>query len=760
MPKIIVKIKHLKTSKSVGNFVNYIAKRDSVDMSLNQKVLVGKPTKKQVDFIDKMLEEYPDGAESFEYEEYKNTPTKQTASNLITHLSETNPESFESNEIYLNYIATRPKVEIISEHGLFGNEDEINLADARNEIINSKSVIWTPIVSLKSEDAIRLGYDKADAWRELIRSKQMDLAEIFNIPLEDFNWYGAFHNEAGHPHLHMVVYSSGSKRGFINETRIEKVKSLLANEIFKDEMYELYDSKSHARDKISDEAKKKLHAIGDSIRKNDFSNSEVCSLLDVLSQRLLPCKGKKTYAYLPKEEKQIVDEIFRKLAENEEIKNMYDEWCSLQQKIVGFYHDKQIEFPPLVENKEFKKIKNAIVSEAVNLGNNLFFDKEADKKTEEKNKEEDTDYSPDRIEFAEKKSETGLLTEQEQEILGFDIQSRYICDFKNGMKNARTQLYSKKNYEESYNAMVSQVKRGNVPAMFELAKMYQSGLYVDKDDKKMNLLYKKALEGYLKLEEKAPSDFYEYQIGRIYTLETENQDMGKAIEWFENSAENGNKFAMFSLANIYYYGNGTDVDYFKAFNYYKESADKGCTHSYYRLGYMFRNGMGCVKNTKESDVWFAKMISLYSSDKKLQNGFNCYRLGQLYEKGWGSEIDFDKAKEYYLIASKDKNSNAEFALARIYFKEGNEEECLKYIELAEEHGNEYAREWYEKVKEYQNNQYQPSVIESAANLFCRLASMIENDTDKKSEGFNKTIVDSKERKRIIKKKQSLGIKMG
>ena len=246
MPKIIVKIKHLKTSKSVGNFVNYIAKRDSVDMSLNQKVLVGKPTKKQVDFIDKMLEEYPDGAESFEYEEYKNNPTKQTASNLITHLSETNPESFESNEIYLNYIATRPKVEMISEHGLFGNEDEINLADARNEIINSKSVIWTPIVSLKSEDAIRLGYDKADAWRELIRSKQMDLAEIFNIPLEDFNWYGAFHNEAGHPHLHMVVYSSGSKRGFINETRIEKVKSLLANEIFKDEMYELYDSKSHA----------------------------------------------------------------------------------------------------------------------------------------------------------------------------------------------------------------------------------------------------------------------------------------------------------------------------------------------------------------------------------------------------------------------------------------------------------------------------------------------------------------------------------
>ena len=760
MPKIIVKIKHLKTSKSVGNFVNYIAKRDSVDMSLNQKVLIGKPTKKQIDFIDKTLREYPDGEDSFEYEEYKNNPTKQTASNLITHLSETNPEVFENNEIYLNYIATRPNVELVSEHGLFGNEDDIELAEVRNKIINSKSVIWTPIISLKPEDAIRLGYDKADAWRELIRSKQMDLAEIFNIPLEDFNWYGAFHNEAGHPHLHMVVYSSGSKRGFINENRIEKVKSLLANEIFRDEMYELYDSKSHARDKISDEAKKKLQEIGDIIRKKDFSDSEVCGMLDELSQRLLMCKGKKKYAYLPPDVKKIVDDVFSKLAEQEDIKNMYDEWCGLQQKIVGFYHDKKVEFPPLVENKEFKKIKNAIVSEAVNLGNNLFFEKEADEKSEEKNMEEDTDYTPNRIEFAEQENESSLLTDEERETLGFDIQNRYICDFKNGMKNARTQLYKKKNYEEAYKAMVNQAKRGNVPAIFEIARMYQTGLYVEKNEAKMNLLYKKALEGYLMLEEKTPSDFYEYQIGRIYSLETENQDKEKAIEWFENSADNGNKFAMFSLANIYYYGNGTDVDYFKAFDYYKQSAEKGCVHSYYRLGYMYRNGMGCVKNTKESDVWFAKMISIYSSDPKMQNGFNCYRLGRMHEKGWGTKVDFEKAKEYYLIASKSKNSNAEFALARIYFKEGNEEECLKYIELAEEHGNEYAREWYEKVKEYQSNQYKPSVIESAANLFCRLATIIENDTDKKAEGFNKTIVDSKERKRIIKKKQSLGIKMG
>ena len=760
MPKIIVKIKHLKTSKSIGNFVNYIAKRHSVDMSLNQKVLVGKPTKKQVDFIDKMLEEYPDSAESFEYEDYMKNPTKQNASNLITHIAETNPDAFESNEIYLNYIATRPNVELVSEHGLFGNEDEINLAEARNKIINSRSVIWTPIVSLKPEDAIRLGYDKADAWRELIRSKQMDLAEIFNIPLDDFNWYGAFHNEAGHPHLHMVVFSSGSKRGFINENRIEKVKSLLANEIFKDEMYELYDSKTHARDKIADEAKRKLNEIADKIREKDFSDSEICGMLEDLSQDLLLCKGKKKYGYLTPELKEKVDKIFGKLAEDDDIKKMYEEWCDVQRKIVGFYHDKKIEFPSVIENKEFKKIKNVIVSEAVNLGNNLFFEKEADENLEERNRQDNVEYSPDRFEFAEKRPKENILSKDEGNVLGFDVQKRYVCDFKNGLKTARWLLYNKKDYEKAYKAMVSQVKRGNVPAMFDLAKMYQTGFYVEANKEKANLLYSKALEGYLMLNEKAPNDFFEYQIGRLYSLEGENQDRLKAIEWFEKSAQKGNKYAMLSLGNIYYYGNGTEVNYFKAFEYFKASADKKCEHSYYRLGYMFRKGMGCAKNTKESDVWFSKMIKFYSGDKELQNDLNCYRLGQLYEKGWGTSADYEIAKEYYLKASEGKNSNAEFALARIYFKEGNEEECLRYIELAEEHGNRYARDWYENVKAYQNQYYKQTIIESTANLFCRLASIIENDTDKKAEGFNKTIVDSKERKRTIKKKQSLGIKMG
>lgn len=375
MPSIIVKIKHIKASKKASGFVNYVAKRAGVDKSVNQRVVVRKPTQKQMEYIDEMMRLNPDIKNSFEYEDYMENPTIQNASALIAAAAENSPELFETREMYLNYIATRPNVEKVSEHGLFGSEDSINLNEVKKEIENLNGVIWTPIVSLKREDASRLGYDNADMWRELIRSKQMELAEIFGIPFDEFKWYGAFHNEAGHPHLHMVVYSPTSKKGYITESKIEKVKSILANEIFKNEMYEMYDSKTKTRDRISEETKKRLDELTDRIRNKDYGTSEVCDMLIRLSQKLKSVKGKKTYGYLPKDIKADVDEIVKTLAKDSDIQELYNEWCNIQRKIVNIYRDSQVEFPNLWENKEFKKIRNAVINEAVKLdGDRISFD--------------------------------------------------------------------------------------------------------------------------------------------------------------------------------------------------------------------------------------------------------------------------------------------------------------------------------------------------------------------------------------------------
>lgn len=373
MPSIILKIPHIKASSKAVGWVRYIATRDGVDKTINENIVVGKPTKKQIEYIDEILKLCPDVKNTFEYQDYIENPTIQNASAFISVAAESNFEITENRETYLKYIATRPRVEKKGSHGLFGNEDTVDIAKVKKEIAENNGVLWMPIISLKREDADRLGYNSADTWRALFRAKQMEIAEIYGIPIKDFRWYAAFHNEGHHPHCHMVIYSENSRRGFIDTKDIENIKSLLAKEIFKNDLYELYDAKTKHREKISEDSKNRIRELINKIREKDCNDLPICNMIITLSVKLQDAKGKKKYGYLSKSLKKEVDEIVRVIAEDKDIHKLYSEWCDIQRKIVGIYNDRDIEFPLLWENDEFKKIKNAVIDEAVKLGGDRTF---------------------------------------------------------------------------------------------------------------------------------------------------------------------------------------------------------------------------------------------------------------------------------------------------------------------------------------------------------------------------------------------------
>ena len=120
---------------------------------------------------------------------------------------------------YLEYIGTREGVELLPSgymeymlerprsHGLFGDEDCVDMNAVAQELNKYPGNIWTHIISLKREDAERLGYDHAAQWRNLIRTHRNEIAAAMNIPPSDFRWYAAFHDEGGHPHIHMMAWS-------------------------------------------------------------------------------------------------------------------------------------------------------------------------------------------------------------------------------------------------------------------------------------------------------------------------------------------------------------------------------------------------------------------------------------------------------------------------------------------------------------------------------------------------------------------------
>ena len=222
--------------------MRYIATREGVEKLAGNSAV----TKGQRELIQKLLHDFPDAVELFEYEDYCRTPTLGTASAFISMALDANLHEIDPESGYMQYIATRPRVQKRGTHGLFSSATAVDLASAISELEAHEGNVWTIIYSLRREDAARLEYDNADAWRTLLMENAPTLAKSMKISLENFHWYAAFHDEGHHPHIHMMVWSDDPKEGFLTKDGIAAMRSKLTNAIFRDEMQQIYGRKDVA----------------------------------------------------------------------------------------------------------------------------------------------------------------------------------------------------------------------------------------------------------------------------------------------------------------------------------------------------------------------------------------------------------------------------------------------------------------------------------------------------------------------------------
>ena len=236
MARLIVKSPYIKcgTGQSAGGYLNYIATRERVEIIPDDRP----PTNKQTQLLAKLVKDFPDAKELMEYEDYSSHPTKATASALITLALESNWDRVQGMEGYAKYIALRPRAERLGEHGLFGDDDNVDLSRVMDELDHYTGNVWTHIISLHREDAEQLGYDHAEAWRTLLRTYRNDIAAAMKIPPEDFHWYAAFHDEGNHPHVHMMAWSAKPNQAYLSKDGIRQIKSTLTNQIFRAEQLE------------------------------------------------------------------------------------------------------------------------------------------------------------------------------------------------------------------------------------------------------------------------------------------------------------------------------------------------------------------------------------------------------------------------------------------------------------------------------------------------------------------------------------------
>ena len=591
-----------KTKSQRKNYTKYIATRESVEVREQSKKY---STENQKKLLNELLDDFPETKKYLEFEDYKNNPTVENASELISTIIERNADVIGNRQNFVGYMAMRPGVEKRGAHGLFNESNEpIVLDKIAEEVANHPGNVWSHVVSLRREDAIRLGYDNSDRWRELVMRHISDIAEQTKIPLCNLKWYGAFHDTTHHPHIHLIVYSTNPKQGFLTKQGIDKIRSVFANDIFHDELQSIYQEQTLRRDELKMESKKYVEQLVKQIAENHFHNANLENLVLTLKNQLDNTKGKKVYGYLKPEIKKTMDEIFRILSQDENISALYEKWCELERQKYKVYAQKEKEFPPLWENKVFQPVRNMIIRQVLNMNFTSTII--------ETDRIPDVDYDSEIIP-SEDYIFNPLIPEEYLE--SEDIsQNKYYIKWNDDHNAACTIIYDNNSntddFQEAEKLLLNCAESGNVLAMFELGKLYsmeKSGL---KNDVKSFEYYQKALQGFLQIEPlaKKRKPYLQYQIGMMYSkglgTPVDNQ---KAIEYLEKSAELGNQYAKRSLALEYISGGNITQDTQNGISLLTECADSGDAFSCCKLGCLYLFGIDGIKKDKEKAIeWLNK----------------------------------------------------------------------------------------------------------------------------------------------------------
>lgn len=668
MSQLIVTSRYLKNGNQKNktkrrNYTKYIATRETVEIR-SQKFVDrnANATKNQEQLINNLINDFPESKRYLEYEDYEREPTIENAGELISTIVERNADVVGNRQNFVGYMAMRPGVEKRGSHGLFNEKDEpIILNRAANEIAEHKGNVWSHVVSLRREDAVRLGFDNSDAWRELVKRHISDIAKAQNIPLCNLKWYAAYHDTTHHPHIHLIVYSTNPKQGFLTAKGIDKIRSAFANDIFHDDLQSIYQEQTLSRDELKTVSKTEFESIVRKIHQGGFVDPKLKNLVLKLNLQLQNVRGKKVYGYLPPNVKETVNNIFLELAKDENIQQLYEKWCSLERLKCKTYTQKEKELPALTDNKVFQPVRNMIIRTVLNM-------KPFDANTEIEGFEPNDEYIDNTPQnMSPLFDEAEPLAEKETDESAAAI--KYYIKWADQYKKACKLIYGKdaklNDFKKAEQLLLSESQRGNVLAVYDLGKLYSTDKLGERNEEMSIAKYTQALQGFLQIEpnSKKLKPYVQYRIGKMfcYGLGTE-QDYEKAFEWFERSAKQKNKFAQFSLANLYYYGSGVEKDLSQAFLWYQRSSSQGQPYAAYSIAQMYRYGEYVTKDNDTAQRYYKQALSGFlkiESDDMANDDF-FYKLGQMFKLGLGTNSDVTKAIEYFKRSAEMNNKNGLF----------------------------------------------------------------------------------------------------
>lgn len=481
----------------------------------------------------------------------------------------------------------------------------------------------------------------------------------------------------------------------------------------------------------------------------------------------------------------------------------------MEQSKHDFYSSARVDFPSMVDNEQFKSVKNMIIKAT----SEIRFDFPVAENDDIPNEiEDDTDscYYYD--------NDTPQNTAEEQ-LDNTRMYIRWSEEYKSAVKVLADKKSSDDEKLQAFQQLKAEADKGNILAIHDMGK-YSDESY-----------YEKALQGFLQIEPSAKKlrPYIQYRIGKMYLYGSGTEKAPEtAFKWLELSAIAGNKYAQHNLANMFCYGTGTQKDLSKAFLWYSEAARLGMRFADYALAQMYYYGSDVEKNIELAQEHYRKALFAflsYDMDEKL-----LYKIGRMYYCGLGTEVDKPQAMKYLSESAEQGNmqakrivaqellrgefipqdiprglamltecadsgdTSAAYKLGKVYFKgeyvPADHVRAESYLKTAVAADNMWASYWLGRIYYFgadgiapdcekgmawlmqsasDGNIYAQSIIdnsgdhenallaESVIGMLSSLSRIISDDYDKQQKKLSSQ-VDKKLRRAIDRKKQELGIK--
>ena len=284
-----------------------------------------------------------------------------------------------------------------------------------------------------------------------------------------------------------------------------------------------------------------------------------------LAAQLGAVKGKKSYGYLPKRLKNLVDEIVDEMERLPAVSKCYEKWMMLQGKVDSYYHDKPQERIPLSQQKEFRQIKNAVIHEAERL-------------------------------------RLGEITFEEKDMGRYDESEEYCnasYDYWTLRDVIRDESLTMEERGEAVSEMEKLAESGDMYAQYLMGKLWRDGPLLIPDSVEARYWFKRAAEqGHL---------VAQYSLAKLYLSDdVEVRDIRLGMNWLYTAAVNGSSYAMYRLAKECLKGKLLEKDTEHAIEWFTRSAERGNPYAQYMLGKLYTAGREVLHDEDRGVYWLTR----------------------------------------------------------------------------------------------------------------------------------------------------------